>query len=363
MTRPLDGVRVLDFSNLLPGPLASLILAEAGAEVIKLERPPGGDDMRRLDVDFAMLNRGKRSLAIDLKDPAARDRLRPLIESADVVVEQFRPGVMDRLGLGWEDLRAINPRLVYCSINGYGAEGPKAQDVGHDLTYCAEAGLLSQSGDADGAPCMPPALMADIGAGSYPAVMNILLGLIQRDRTGEGVHVEVAMYDNLFPFLYPAIASAYGRGHWPQPGDALETGASPRYSLYRTLDGRYLAAAPFEEKFWRAFCEVIGLADHLRPADDWPRTKAAVAELIAAHTAEDWQAAFAGRECASAIVRSFEEAVADPHFAARRLLDHRVDAGGRDLPALPVPIASAFREPPASRSAPALGEADDLVAR
>jgi alpha-methylacyl-CoA racemase len=362
MIRPLDGVRVLDFSTLLPGPLATLILAEAGAEVIKLERPPAGDDMRGRTPDFAMLNRGKRSLAIDLKDPGARDRLRPLIESADVLVEQFRPGVMGRLGLGWDDVRAINPRLVYCSINGYGAEGPKAQDVGHDLTYCAETGLLSQTAGADGAPGMPPALLADIGAGSYPAVMNILLGLIQRDRTGEGVHVEVAMYDNIFPLLYPAFASAYGRGHWPEPGDALETGGSPRYCLYRTADDRFVAAAPSEEKFWRAFCEVIDLPQAFRDDASWARTKAAVAERIAMRTAAEWQAAFAGRECACAVVRSFEEAVADPHFAARGLLDHRVDADGKDAPALPLPLARAFREPPRTRSAPALDEAADLLA-
>ena len=181
--RPLEGIRVLDFSTLLPGPLATLMLAEAGAEVIKIERPPIGDEMRtyvpsigRDSLMFAQLNRGKRSIAIDLKAPGSVERLMPLLRSTDVLVEQFRPGVMTRLGLGYETLRELNPRIVYCSLTGYGASGPKADKAAHDLNYVAESGMLALVPRPGEAPSMPPTLIADIGAGAYPAVINVLLG-------------------------------------------------------------------------------------------------------------------------------------------------------------------------------------------
>src|SRR3954470_10543807 len=174
--QPLKGVRVLDFSTLLPGPLATLILAEAGAEVIKIERPGRGDEMRSYEpkfgtdsVNFAMLNRGKRSIALDLKDKAALGKLKPLLVTADVVVEQFRPGVMDRLGLGYESLSKINPRIIYCAITGLGQDGPSALVAAPDLNYVAQQGLLGLAAGADGAPVVPPALIADIAGGTYPA--------------------------------------------------------------------------------------------------------------------------------------------------------------------------------------------------
>jgi alpha-methylacyl-CoA racemase len=192
--QPLAGIKVVDFSALLPGPLASLILAAAGAEVVKIERP-GGDELRGYEprfgaagAGFALLNRGKRSIAIDLKENDARARLLPLLRSADVLIEQFRPGVMERLGLGHAALAAVNPRLIYCSITGYGQSGPKAQAAAHDLNYLAETGLLHLAAGADGAPVVPPALIADIAGGSYPAVLNILLALRERDASGRGCH-------------------------------------------------------------------------------------------------------------------------------------------------------------------------------
>src|SRR3954470_4608220 len=262
--QPLKGVRVLDFSTLLPGPLATLILAEAGAEVIKIERPGRGDEMRSYSpkfgsdsVNFALLNRGKRSVAIDLKARGALDALRPLIESADVVVEQFRPGVMDRLGLGYDALKAINPRIVYCAVTGYGQDGPRAQVAAHDLNYVAESGMLMQTQGADGAPVLPAALVADIAGGTYPAVINILLGLRERDRTGVGCKLDVAMADNLFTLMYWALGNGHAAGAWPSQGGDLVTGGSPRYNIYRTRDERFLAAAPLEQKFWENFCDAL----------------------------------------------------------------------------------------------------------
>src|SRR5262245_47228615 len=190
--QPLEGLLVLDFSTLLPGPLATLILAEAGAEVIKIERP-GGDEMRAWEprwgsqsVNFALLNRGKKSIVVDLKDAHHREQLKPLMTRADVLVEQFRPGVMARLGLDYASVSAINPRIIYSSITGYGQTGPRRSVAAHDVNYMADSGLLSLSMGPPSHPVLPPALIADIAGGAYPAVMNIMLALRERDRTGRG---------------------------------------------------------------------------------------------------------------------------------------------------------------------------------
>ncbi|MBI4083764.1 MAG: CoA transferase [Candidatus Lambdaproteobacteria bacterium] len=368
--QPLSGIRVLDFTTLLPGPLATLMLAEAGAEVIKIERPGVGDEMRayqprlgRDSVNFALLNRGKRSVALDLKDRRQRERLWPLIDSADVLVEQFRPGVMARLGLDYERLRRRNPRLVYCSITGYGQEGPSRDVAGHDLNYLAETGLLGLAADRAGAPVVPPALIADIAAGSYPAVVNIQLALLERARTGSGCLLDVAMTDNLFPFLYWALGTAHVTGRWPRPGGELVTGGSPRYAIYRTRDGRYLAAAPLEQRFWDVFCGVIGLDAALREdAADPAATMAAVAGRIGSDTAARWRERFAGKNACCTVVATLEEALAAPHFRARGLFDWSLAASDRRVPALPVPLARRFRAAPGAAGYPALGADNALLA-
>ncbi len=367
--QPLSGVRVLDFSTLLPGPLATLVLAEAGAEVVKIERPGRGDEMRSYQptlgadsVNFALLNRGKRSLAIDLKDPREVERLLPLLAAADVLVEQYRPGVMDRLGLGYERLRRLNPRLVYCSITGYGQTGPRALEAAHDLNYAAQAGLLGLAAGADGAPVVPAALVADIAGGAYPAVMNILLALRQRDLTGAGCRLDVAMADNLFPFMYWAIGNGLAAGAWPKPGGDLVTGGSPRYRIYRTADDAFVAAAPIEEKFWAGFCDAIGLAPSLRDdARDPAAVARAVAERIRTRPASHWREAFAGVDCCACVVRSVEEALADPHFVERGLFARRLVAGDRQIPALPVPIVAGFRSADPDAGYPALGADNALL--
>jgi crotonobetainyl-CoA:carnitine CoA-transferase CaiB-like acyl-CoA transferase len=266
---PLSGIRVLDFSTLLPGPLATLLLAEAGAEVIKFERPDG-EDMRRFQplwgkesVSFALLNRGKKSVVADLKDPRVRDRILDLSKTADVVVEQFRPGVMDRLGLGYAAFRAANPRIVYCAITGYGQTGPRKDRAGHDLNYIGDAGLLALSSGQAGHRVVPPALVADIAGAAYPAVMNILLALRQRDTTGQGSFIDVSMADCVFPFMFWALGAGFATGAWPGNGSDLLTGGTPRYRLYETRDGKIAAVAAIEQRFWTSFCAAIGLEPEL----------------------------------------------------------------------------------------------------
>jgi alpha-methylacyl-CoA racemase len=366
MMLPLDGVRVLDFSTLLPGPMATLILAEAGAEVIKVERPGRGDEMRSYDpkfgddsVNFALLNRGKRSIAIDLKQPGTVDRLRSLIESADIVVEQFRPGVMDRLGLGYEALSEVNPKLIYCSITGYGQTGPKADVAAHDLNYVSDAGMLALSAGSDGAPVLPPALIADIAGGTYPAVVNMLLALRQRDRTGRGCHLDIAMADNLFSFLYWAIGSGQVDGQWPVPGGELVTGGSPRYQIYRTSDDRFVAAAPLEQKFWTNFLEAIEAPAELRDDSKDPvRVRAMVGAIIGTRPASYWQERFAGKDVCSVIVATLQEAMQDEHFRARGLFARGLESNGMRITALPVPVAGTLRSATVCDSYPKLGEAN-----
>lgn len=363
-SRPLAGIRVLDFSTLLPGPLATLLLAEAGAEVIKIERPGRGDEMRSYvpkfgadSVNFAMLNRGKRSLAIDLKAPGAVDGLRPLIQGADIVVEQFRPGVMDRLGLGYDALKAINPRIIYCAITGWGQAGPKAEVAAHDLNYVAESGMLGLAAGSDGAPVVPAALVADIAGGTYPAVINILLALRERDRTGVGCKLDVAMADNLFSFMYWAIGNGIAANQWPTSGGDLVTGGSPRYNIYRTADGRYLAAAPLEQKFWETFCRLIGLDPaYIDDAGRESEVHDEVARIVASRDAAHWQRLFAGRDVCCSIVATMQEAMADPHFAARGVFHRKVAADGRSIPALPVPVDDRFRGSVIETGYPELGE-------
>ncbi len=360
--QPLSGLLVLDFTTLLPGPLASLMLAEAGAEVLKIERP-GGENARRfpplIDEDsaaFVMLNRGKKSLTLDLKNKADRDKLIPLIKRADILMEQFRPGVMARLGLGYEDVRTINPRLIYCSISGYGQSGPRVDEAGHDINYIGNTGLLDlQPGPAD-RPVVPPGLMADIAGGSFPAVINILLALRARDQSGQGTHLDIAMTDAMFTFGWAALAIGAATGAFPKPGEMWLVGGSPRYQIYPAKDGKLVACGAIEQKFWAAFTQAIGLAaDFIEDRRDPKATRDAVAKIILARTSDEWQPIFAKADCCTTILVALEDALRDRHFVERGLFDHSAEsASGKVIPALPLPIAPEFRGKPGAKKAPKL---------
>src|SRR5262249_29735695 len=282
----------------------------------------------------------------DLKSREGHARLAPLLARADVLVEQFRPGVMARLGLGYAAVRQVNPRIVYCSISGYGQHGPRAGEAGHDLNYIGATGLLALNPGPREHPSVPPALIADIGGGTFPAVMNILLGLRQRDQTGEGCYLDIAMADAMFTFAWQALAAGQATGRYPGPGEAWTAGGTPRYALYPTRDGAIVACAALEEKFWQDFCAAIELAPPLVDEQkDPPATPAAIAALIAARTAVDWRPIFAKADCCVTIVASLEEAMRDPHFVARGLFAYEaVSSAGTAIAALPVPIAPIFRD-------------------
>jgi alpha-methylacyl-CoA racemase len=360
MPLPLEGITVLDFSTLLPGPLATLMLAEAGARVIKIERPDG-EDMRRFPPDhggasapFAVLNAGKSSLALDLKTEKARSQLHPLIERADILVEQFRPGVMERLGLGYDAVHAINPRLIYCSISGYGQTGPRAAEAGHDINYQATTGLLSL------APAMPAALVADIAGGAMPAVMNILLALRQRDLTGQGMRIDIAMADAMFTFAWFALAEGHATGRMPGPWQNMLAGGSPRYGLYPTADRRFVALGALEEKFWANFCNLIGLDEPLRDDAREPEaTRNAIRTAVGSATADIWRHRLASVDCCATVVESLADAVTDPHFRGRGLFDFMAGRPGSEIPIAVLPLDPSLRRgPDAVRRVPNAGECD-----
>jgi alpha-methylacyl-CoA racemase len=360
--QPLFGLLVLDFTTLLPGPLASLMLAEAGAEVVKIEKP-GGEDMRGIaplvdgeSAPFALLNRGKKGLTLDLKREADREKLVPLIKRADILLEQFRPGVMARLGLGYDEVRTLNPRLIYCSISGYGQSGPRVDEAGHDINYIGNTGLLDLQPGPIERPVVPPMLAADIAGGSFPAVINILLALRARDQSGQGCHIDIAMTDAMFTFGWYALALGSATGKFPKPGELWLAGGSPRYQLYPTKDGRIIACGAIEQKFWLTFTAAIGLpAEFIDDKRDLMATRDAVAKIIILKTADEWQPIFSHADCCATIVTSLEVAMRDPHFIARGSFGHSVEtASGKTLPALPLPISPEFRDEPVAKKAPKL---------
>ena len=361
---PLSGLKVLDLSTLLPGPMATLMLADAGADVIKLERPGAGDEMRSYEpklgsasANYAILNRGKRAYGVDLKDPGQRAHVLELAAEADVVVEQFRPGVADRLGLGYEDLRSVREDVIYCSISGYGPEGPYAARAGHDLNYLAQSGLLDVVRDSDGSPALPVTVIADIAGGTYPAVVNILLALRQRERTGRGQHIQVSMTHNLQVLAYGYVATHQGGGGWPRPGAELLTGGSPRYQVYATADGRHIACAALEQKFWDRLTDLVELPPELRDdAGQEPTVIAALADRFASEPAAYWRDLLADEDVCTTVVSTWEEAVEAGLVQVDRADVVRDPAGEAAVPTLWSPLASPLRRPASELDYPELAE-------
>lgn len=343
MTQPLSGIKVIDLTNLLPGPLATLMLAEAGADVIKIERP-GGDDLRRYPpqwhgtgAPFGLLNAGKTCITIDLKVEAGASQLHALLEDADILVEQFRPGVLSKLGFGYEALKGRYPRLIFCSITGYGQSGPRANQAGHDLNYLGNTGLLGLAPGPLDRPVVPPALIADIGGGAFPAMINILLALRQREATGIGCCLDIAMADTMFTFAWHALAVTFASGKAPGAGQGDLAGGLPRYRLYPASDGVPIACAALEDHFWQRFTGILGL--------DPDATAQAVAHVIGTRSSKEWEPIFANADCCVTVLRSLDDALRDPHFIERGLFERKISGvTGGSMPALPLPIASQFRE-------------------
>jgi len=364
----LEGIKVIDFSTLLPGPLASLFLSETGAEVIKIEKPGVGDEIRlsnpqwgEQSVSFSLLNRGKKSLSLDLKDPKNLKILIPILKEADIIIEQFRPGVMKRLGLDYESIKKINQDIIYVSITGYGQYGPKSMVAGHDLNYIGNAGLLSISMGRENDTVVPPALVADIAGGSYPAVINILLALRKRDLNKEGSYIDLSMTENLFPFMFWGLGSGFAHNKWPGNSDGVLSGGSPRYNIYKTSDGSYVAAAPLEDRFWNKFCEAIELPKKfIKMQNDQEKVIKEIRKIIGQKEKNYWLDVFNKADCCCSIVKSIEEAINDNHFKVRKIFENKIINNlGEEIPALPIPIDMQFRKDQKRASAPSLGNIND----
>jgi alpha-methylacyl-CoA racemase len=350
--RPLAGLRVLDLSRLLPGPFAAMVLADLGASVDKVEDAGGGDYLRFMPphVDgqspaFAMLNRGKRSAVLDLKKPAARAAFLKLVPKYDVLVETFRPGVMERLGLGYDELRRANPGLIYCAITGYGQTGPLALRAGHDIDYLARAGVLGLTGPEDGPPQIPGVQIADIGGGLY-GVIGILAALTARAITGRGRFVDVSMCEASMSFGAFGLMNAFGGDVRAKGTGPLSGGIAP-FGTYRTKDDHSVALAALEPKFWIAFTTAVGLSPEmsaLAPGDHQPEWKRKVAAIFAEKTLAEWIAFSKQVDCCLEPILTPEEVARDPQHRERGVI---VDVSLRDgskLAQIKTPIAAACAE-------------------
>lgn len=302
----LSGLVVADFSRLLPGAVATSYLAAFGAEVIKIEQPRTGDYARTLFTKgenplFGATNRGKKSVELDLKDAGARPALLRLLERTDVLVESFRPGVMARLGLGYDELRDRFPRLIYAALTGYGQTGEMAQLAGHDLNYLALSGVLDLIGSKDGPPVIPGVQLADLAGGAMQAVIGILLALAARERTGRGQMVDAGMLDGVRSMLAVPMAEWQGSGTRPERGNELLSGRFACYQIYPTKDGRWIAVGALEHKFWENLCRELGCpeltGEQFAPEPRQSELKRALAEKFQQRDRDEWFSLLGSRDC------------------------------------------------------------------
>jgi alpha-methylacyl-CoA racemase len=369
----LAGVRVLDLSRLLPGPFASLALADLGAQVDKVEEL-GGDYLRHMppfvrgaeagvpevSAMFAALNRGKRSLALDLKSSGGKQALLALVATYDVVLEQFRPGVLERLGFSHDALRAKNPRLIVCALTGYGQTGPLSQRAGHDINYLARGGVLGQQGPKGAPPTVPGFQLADVGGGLW-CVIGILAALSQRERTGQGSVVDVAMVEAAMGFAVAGFGALFA-GDMPARGEGALTGGLAGYGTYETKDGRHVSLGALEPKFLMAFLEAVGEPFDpmaLVPGPHQPALQGKLAAIFLTRTRDEWAAVGEERDCCLEPVLDPTELRADPHLHARGAF-FRIDSPWGPLEQLKLPIT----DPRASHAPPPrLGEHTDVILR
>jgi len=359
---PLAGVRVLDLTRLLPGPLGTMHLADLGADVIKIEDTGAGDYAS--PAVRALVNRNKRAIRIDLKHADGVATLLGLCRDADVLVEGFRPGVMQRLGVGYEAVAAVNPRIVYCSISGFGQTGPLRDMPGHDLNYTALAGVAHQIGNAAG-PALSNLPLADLLGGTMTAVAGILAALFDVQRSGRGRHVDIAIADGVLAHAVLPLAGWHQHGQVPQVGQSALTGALACYGFYRTADDRQVAVGALESKFWDELCRTLERPDlvPLHRSGDAATEESLRAELAAifgARPLAHWRSLFHdGVGCVTPVLR-VDEALEHPHFRARGM---RVEADGAAPLQFGCPIKMTGFEPSSPRPAPQAGGHTDEILR
>ena len=369
----LQAIRVLDLTRLLPGPYCTLMLADFGAEVIKVEDPVAGDYLRdfepKLDADssvFHSLNRNKKSICLDLKTEKERSHFLKLVETADVVMESFRPGVMKRLGLDYETLKQINPRLIYCAITGYGQTGPYKDKPGHDINYLSYAGLLYVMGEKDRKPVIPATQIADIGGGAYPAIAGILLALFEREKTGKGQLVDVSMLDGVVSWMHMLLPNVFAEREVTR-GEELLNGGFACYQVYETKDNRFLSMGGIEQKFWKVFCEGIERQDFIdcldAPKEKQEQMIHETQTIIARKTLEEWLDIFSEKEACVTPVKIMEETLEDSQLQAREMIQTiaHPELGNMKQIGNPIKLSESPKE--TFLPAPKRGEHTELILR
>lgn len=366
---PLDGVTILDLTRLLPGPYATQLLGDAGADVIKIEQPGVGDYMRAEEPqlkdgnshEFATLNRNKHSVAINLKDERGHEIFLELVEEADAVVESFRPGVVDRLGIDYETVRERNDSVVYCSLSGFGQESPYKEWVGHDINYIGIGGLLDLTGETDGPPQLPGLPVADFGAAMMTAY-SVMVGLFRAATTGKGEYFDISMTDVLISWM--SIESDRGLHPEGEPatrGETQPSGKYPCYDVYETADGRYITLGAFEFHFWEAACDVLGLEEFANEDDHLPdgaradEIRAVVADRFAEQTLEDWMDAFDPTVVPVAPVNTVDQVWEDEQTVQRNLV-RRLEKKGEEFSIVDSPFKTARSFETVREPHPDLGE-------
>lgn len=324
---PLYGLRVLDLTRLLPGALCTQHLADMGADVIKVEDTGQGDYARSMRGYFRLVNRNKRSMRIDLKHEQGRAIFFRLLETADVLFEGFRPGVVQRLGIDYETVSGINPAIVYCSLSGYGQDGPYRLKAGHDLNYCSEIGVTDQTGEAGGDPVVPNFQIADMIGGTLGSAMGILAALVDVQRSGQGRYVDVAMADCTLAHSIMPMMDFNETGCATDRGRSFLSGGLPWYSIYRTRDDKYMALGALEKKFWQAFCETVDRADWIDKQSEDELTLEAIREELAtlfnSQPQQYWVDRFRDVDCCLSPVIAQDQVVRHEQFRARRMVIDR----------------------------------------
>lgn len=334
MVMALDGIKVLDLSRLAPGPHCSMLLADFGADVTLVEAVPGASaklgttGVRRSEAAeraaaFNALGRGKKSIALNLKEEEARKIFYRMVEGADVVIEGFRPGVVKRLGVDYDTLSAINPRIICCSISGFGQTGPYANLVGHDINYIAIGGALGVTGRPGQPPAIPVNLLADFAGGGLTAAFAICLAIIGREKTGRGQYIDVGMSDGVLSLMTSAFSHYFSTGQPIRPGEYLLNGAAPFYNTYRCSDGRWFSIGSIEPHFWENLCRVLGTEDLLPHQFDqpkWPEMIERFAGIFATKTADEWMAILSQYDICAAPVLEMENVVTNEHNLARGMV-------------------------------------------
>jgi alpha-methylacyl-CoA racemase len=377
--RPLSDVRILDLTRLLPGGFCSLLLADLGADVVKVEDTGGGDYVRWAppyygsDAEQALgtrsalylaLNRGKRSIRIDLKSEGGRDAFLRLVPLYDVVLEGFRPGVLDRLRVGYEILREVNPRIVYCAITGYGQSGPNTQRAGHDTNYLGLGGLLGLTGRPDGPPIQSAGQIADVGGGAMMAAFGVMAALHERQRSGEGQLVDVSMTDGALSWLALVAARYFCDGVVPGRGDLELAGGILCYYPYEASDG-WVSCGALEPKFWRAFCEAVGRPELIgmqfeRPGSDAWRQ---VADVFRSRSREEWHAFNDQHDCCIEPILDLDQALESKLVRERDMVVELDQPGLGAVRQLGVPVKLSRTPGAVGRPAPALGEHTEELLR